>query len=58
MEIGKKIKDLRIAKGLTQEELGRPFRTVQGIYFPAGAGSDLPFHRYSDRYPAGPGQQP
>lgn len=58
MEIGKKIKDLRIAKGLTQEELADRSELSKGFIFPAGAGSDLPFHRYSDRYPAGPGQQP
>ena len=58
MEIGKKIKDLRIAKGLDPGRAGRPFRTVQGIYFQLERDLTSPFHRYSDRYPAGPGQQP
>ena len=38
MEIGKKIRELRMWKGLTQEELadlGRSERAVKGIYFPA-----------------------
>ena len=35
MEIGKKIRELRMWKGLTQEELAESERAVKGIYFPA-----------------------
>lgn len=57
MDIGNKLKELRVLKGLTQEELAGPFRAFQGIYFPAGAQSYLPFHHHPYGHPAVPWYQ-
>ncbi len=50
MDIGNKLKELRVLKGLTQEELADRSELSKGIYFPAGAQSYLPLYRYSDGY--------
>ena len=51
MEIGSKIKDLRVQKGLDTGGAGRPHRAFERIYFPAGARSDLTFHCNAGGYP-------
>ena len=41
MEIGEKIKELRIERGLTQEELADRAETIERVYFTGGERSDL-----------------
>lgn len=55
MDIGLKLKELRILKGLTQGGAGRSCGAVKGIYFPDRAESHLAFYRHPDGYPAVPG---
>ena len=54
VDIGLKLKELRILKGLTQEELADRGGTVQRIHISAGEESDLSVHRHADGYSAVP----
>ena len=51
MEIGKKIKDLRIAKGLTQEELADRSELSKGFISQLERDLTSPSIATSDRYP-------
>lgn len=57
MQLGTKIKDMRLQLNLTQEELGRPMRTDEGVYFAAGKRPDKPVHRHARRYSGCAGKQ-
>ena len=50
MSIGGKLKELRILKGLTQEELADRAELSKGFISQVERESDLPVHRYSDGY--------
>ena len=50
MEIGRKIKSLRLKKGLTQEELGERTDFNERTYFTIGTRSQLPFNRNTFRH--------
>ena len=48
MDIGRKLKDLRVRKGLTQEELAD--RVDKGVYFPVGTEFNIAVDCNSDGY--------
>ena len=47
MDIGKRMKELRIQYGLTQQELADRSELTKGIYFPAGTQPELSVHRHT-----------
>ena len=55
MDIGSKLKELRVLKGLTQEELADRAELFQGLHLAAGRDLTSPIHRHPDRYPSMPG---
>ena len=56
MKIGAKVKELRVQKGLTQEELADRTELSKALSL-SWAGSDLSFHRNPDGHPAGTGNR-
>lgn len=44
MDIGEKLRQLRLQRGLTQEELADRCRAEQGVHLPGGAEPGLPLH--------------
>ena len=47
MNIGQKVRELRIAKNLTQEELADRSELSKGFIFHAGTGSYFSFYRHT-----------
>ena len=58
MRIGSKIKELRVLKGLTQEEACRQGRAVEGLHFTAGTRPDFTINCNLSGYSAVPWHGP
>lgn len=58
MDIGEKLRLLRIRRGLTQEDMADRLRTEQGLHFAGRAQPCLPVYRDADRHAGMPRLQP
>ena len=54
MDIGQKLKELRVLKNLTQEELADRAELSKGFISQLERNSDLPVHRHINGYPSVP----